>query len=391
MIIYNARIITMEDKDYDNGYIVINGEKITEIGDMADLDGIPSGYSDINAKGLTLYPGFIDAHCHVGIFGNGLGFEADDSNECTEPITPQLRAIDAVNPMDHCFTEASKNGVTSIVVGMGSANPIGGSFIAMKTAGSSRIDKLAFKNPIAIKFAFGENPKGVYKDKGNMPTTRMATAALIREQLIKTQRYIENWEEYNNPKDSDDEPSKPDFDIKCEALVPLLKREIQAHMHCHRADDIMTATRIAKEFNLDYVLIHATESALIADEIAADGSSCVIGPVLTERSKPELVNSSIETAGVLSLKNIPFAICTDHPCVPVQYLALSAGIAIRGGLDKREALKAITINPAKICRIDDRVGSLKAGKDADIAAFKNVFYGVDSIPDFVMINGKIVK
>lgn len=389
MIIYNAKIITMEDNDFDNGYIVVEDGKISEIGDMQNMK-YPLGKDDKNAEGLTLYPGFIDAHCHVGIFGNGLGFEADDSNDITDPIAPQNRAIDAINPMDFCFTEAAQNGVTTIVTGMGSANPIGGSFIAMKTAGSKRIDNLIVKNPISIKFAFGENPKTCYKNHDTAPTTRMATAALMREQLIKTQKYIESWEDYEAHKNDEDEPSKPDFDFKCEALIPLLKREIQAHMHCHRADDIFTAIRIAKEFNLDYVLIHATEGSLIADELAIDKSRCVIGPVFSERSKPELVNHTIETAKDLHKNGVEFAICTDHPCVPIQFLALSCGLAIRGGLDKTEALKAITINPAKICGIDDVVGSLKVGKDADIVAIKNSFYEVDSKPEFVLIKGKLV-
>lgn len=389
MLIYNAEIITMTDTDCKNGYIEILDGKIADVGEMENLKKAPQD-GDIDAKGKTVYPGFIDCHSHIGVWEDGLGFEGDDGNEETDPATPNLRAIDMINPMDRCFDEAAAAGVTCVISGMGSANPIGGAFLAMKTAGSKRIDKRVIKQPAAIKFALGENPKSVYKDKDSAPITRMATAAIIREQLYKARRYLDDMTEYENTLGTDDEVDRPDYDAKCEALIPLLKKEIPAHIHCHRADDIFTAIRLAKEFDIDYVLIHATEGHLIADELKEDGCRAVIGPVLCDRSKPELKNHTIKTAAELYKAGVEFAICTDHPVVPEQYLPLSAALAVRGGLDEKEALKAITINPARIAGIADRVGSIEKGKDADLIIFGGNPLGATCVPDMVFINGKAV-
>ncbi len=388
MIIYNAKIVPVTGKNIKKGFIETENGKIKSIGDIADMPRKPKK-GDIDASGLTAYPAFIDAHCHIGVFANGYGFEGDDGNEETDPATPQLRAIDAVNPMDYCFTEAAKGGIGTVVTGMGSANPIGGTFIAMKTWGSKRIDRRVIKNPVAMKMALGENPKSVYHEKEETPTTRMATAAVIRENLFKTKRYMEEMAEYEKTKGTDDETGRPDYDIKCEALIPVLNREIKVHFHCHRADDIFTAVRLAEEFNLDYVLIHATEGGLIADELDK-GTQCVIGPVFGDRCKPELMNADIANGKKLTDNGMEIAICTDHPENPIQYLPSMAGLAMRGGLTEKQALEAITINPARFCGIEDRVGSLEAGKDADIVLFSGTFYDISKTPEIVIMNGEVI-
>lgn len=389
MLIYDANVYTMSDKGLIlNGYVLVENGKIAKVGKMSELSEIPEG--SIDGKGCNLYPGFIDCHSHMGMYEDGLGFEGADGNEITDPVTPQLRAVDAVNPDDYCFLEAARAGVTSVLTGVGSANPIGGEFMAMKTYGSSRIDKRIIKSPVAIKFALGENPKKCYNDRDETPTTRLATAALIREQLYKAKRYMEDIIRYNASLGTEDEGTLPDYDVKCEALIPLLKGKIKAHFHCHRADDIFTAVRIAEEFDLKYVLIHATEGGIIGNELKEIGCSCVIGPVISDRCKPELRRQTIENAAKLNSAGVPFAICTDHPETPIQYLPLSAGVCIKGGLDKYEALKAITINPAKIAGIDDRVGSIEEGKDADLVLMDREFYDVLAKPILVLGDGKAV-
>lgn len=387
MKLYNAKIYTMNCNDtvYENGYVEITDGKITSVG---EAENITPNSDDIDLKGMCLYPGFIDAHCHVGVWEDGLGFEGSDGNEETDPCTPHLRAVDMINPLDFCFEEAAKAGVTSVASGVGSANPVGGSFLAMKTAGSKQIDKRIIKNPIGIKFALGENPKTVYEGKNQQPNTRMATAAIIREQLFKAKRYLKDTEEAAN--DTSDEISPPDFDMKCEALIPLLNKQIKAHFHCHRADDIFTAIRIAEEFSLDYVLIHATEGAIIADELAQKPIQAVVGPILCDRSKPELKNLTIKTSSVLNENNIKFAICTDHPVTPIQYLGVSAGLAVKGGLPYYQALKAITANAAEILGISQRIGSVEIGKDADLCCFAGNPLEVMSAPSLVMIDGKVI-
>lgn len=388
MIIYNAKIVPVTGENIENGFIETVNGKIKSMGNMTEIPCSPEN-DDIDASGLTAYPAFIDAHCHIGVFANGYGFEGDDGNEETDPATPQLRAIDAVNPMDYCFTEAAKGGIGTVVTGMGSANPIGGTFIAMKTWGSKRIDRRVIKNPVAMKMALGENPKSVYHEKEETPTTRMATAAVIRENLFKARRYMEEMAEYEKTKGTDDETGRPDYDIKCEALIPVLNREIKVHFHCHRADDIFTAVRIAEEFNLDYVLIHATEGGLIADELDK-GTKCVIGPVFGDRCKPELMNADIANGKKLTDNGMEIAICTDHPENPIQYLPSMAGLAMRGGLTEKQALEAITINPARFCGIEDRVGSLEVGKDADIVLFSGTFHDISKTPDIVIMNGEVI-
>lgn len=388
MVITNVKIKTMSVKDYDNGFVRF-GSTITEIGDMSDY--VQNGDEELDGGGKTLYPGFVDAHCHLGMWSDALTFEGDDGNEDTDPSTPHLRAIDSINALDRCFADAVSAGVTCVCTGVGSANPIGGSFTLIKTHGSKRVDKLIVKEPIAIKFALGENPKNTYNDRDEAPVTRMATAAIIREQLSKALRYKEDLEEYERLKGTDDEVSKPDFDAKCEALIPLFNKEhpLKAHFHCHRADDIFTAIRIAKEFKLDYVLIHCTDGGIIADELAEDAPAVVVGPLFGDRGKPELAHHDITTPRILSENGIKFAICTDHPETPIQYLPLTAALAVRGGLSREEALRGITINAAEILGAADRVGSVEIGKGADFTLFSGDPLDLTVTPEMVFVNGNL--
>ncbi len=384
MKIFNCKIYTMNHKDeiFENGWVEIENGKIVNLGEGETN----FTESDFDAEGKFLFPGFIDAHCHLGIIGNALGFESDDCNEHTDPVTPHLRVIDAINPFDFCFKEAREAGITSVISSPGSANPIGGEIYALKTNGRC-IDEMIIKS-VGIKFALGENPKSVYNSKEETPMTRMATVSIIREALFKTKRYLEDLAEYE---EDSEENSPPDFDLKNESLAPLLKREKQAHFHCHRADDIFTAIRIAEEFNLDLVLIHATEAHLIADILKDKNIKTVIGPIICDRSKPELKNLNIKNSAELIKNQIPTAICTDHPETPIQYLSLTAGLAIRGGLDFYSALKSITIDAAKITGISSKVGSIEIGKDADIQLYMENPFNTTSTPAMVMIDGNIIE
>ncbi|NLY42573.1 MAG: amidohydrolase [Clostridiaceae bacterium] len=386
ILIKNGKILTMEDTDYDKGYIVIKDGKIVDIGDMEYFDEERYEISQlIDAEGDYVLPGFIDAHCHVGMWEDSIGFEGDDGNEDTDPVTPHLRAIDAINPYDRSFREAMEAGITTVVTGPGSANVIGGQFAAVKTYGR-RIDDMILKEPVAMKVAFGENPKTVYHQKNQSPVTRMATAAILRENLLKAREYKKKLEEYNkNPKEKD----KPDFDIKMESLLKVLNREIPLKAHVHRADDIFTALRIKKEFSIDITLEHCTEGHLIADYLKEEAVPVMVGPSLSDRSKVELRNLTFKTPGILSREGLSVAIITDHPVTPIQYLPLCAALAVREGMDEYEALKAITINPANNTGIGDRVGSLKVGKDADIAIFNGNPLDFRTRTKYVLINGKI--
>lgn len=380
-IITNARILTMTDAgEIQNGYIVIKDGKISDVGHMpfppcADAE-------IIDAKGAIVTPGFIDAHSHIGMWEDSLNFEGSDGNEETDPITPHLRAIDAVNPMDRAFGEAARAGVTTVITGPGSANPIGGQLLAMKTVGICA-DKMKVCEPVAIKMAFGENPKSVYNDKNQTPMTRMAVAAQIREALFKASEYLEQIEKSENNEDDE----RPDFDIKCEALLPVMKGELPLHAHAHRADDIFTAIRIAKEFNLKLVLVHATEGYLICDELKEMNIPVLAGPILTDRSKPELKNMSESAPAILTEAGVVTALITDHPETPQKHLALCAAVAAKHGMPKEDALRAITCIPAQICGICDRVGSISVGLDADIVIWRGEPLDIDSTPEHIFCNG----
>lgn len=382
MKLKNAVLHTMEGIDYENGWMTVENGVITGLGPMGICPQQP-GEEWLDLDGAHIYPGFIDAHTHLGMWEDGLTFEGDDGNEETDPITPQLRAIDALNPMDRCFREALESGVTTVITGPGSANPIGGQLAAIKTAGHC-IDKMIVKAPVAMKMALGENPKTVYHGKNQTPITRMATAALIREQLRKAERYLDDTERALAEEDFD----PPEYDIKCEALLPLLRREIPAHIHCHRADDIFTAIRIAEEFQLDYVIVHGTEGHLITEELAEKKARVLSGPILCDRSKPELRNLTPACPGKLTEAGIQTALITDHPVIPIQYLPLCAGLAVREGMDPEMALRAITIEPARICGLDDRLGSLAVGKDADFSVFRQNPLTIAAKPEKVFVGGR---
>ncbi|MBP7185177.1 MAG: amidohydrolase [Ruminococcus sp.] len=386
MLIYNAEIYTMDSRGIiPNGYVSIDNGKITAVGEGTP-ESIPEG--SINAEGGTLYPGFIDAHTHLGIIENGLDFEGDDCNESTDPFTPQMRAIDGINPFDRCFEEARKRGITAVASSPGSANPCGGEICAIKTAGR-RIDDMLI-SVCGIKFALGENPKNVYNDRAETPITRMAVTALIREGLYKARRYSHDMDSYYQDSENYD---PPEYDIKCEALLPLMERKIKAFFHCHRADDICTAMRIAKEFNLDPVIIHGTEGWKIADIIAEEKVPVICGPLICDRCKPEMKGLELKNASVLIENGVKTAICTDHTVIPIQYLPLSAQAAVKGGLSFDDALRAITCEAAEILGIDDVTGTLTAGKDADIQLYRKGGNPLDlmSEPVMVLINGKTVE
>ncbi len=383
MLLIHANIHTMTGTNIEDGCVRVKNGVISEI--SSDLLKANPDEEVIDAGGDSLYPGFIDAHTHLGMWEDGLTFEGDDGNEDTDPITPQLRAIDAVNPLDPCFREALAAGVTTVVTGPGSANPIGGQLAAMKTYGRC-IDDMLIKAPVAMKIALGENPKSVYHGKNQAPVTRMGTAALIREQLFKAQHYLDEAERAKSDEDFD----APEFDIKCEALIPVLKGEVEVHFHAHRADDIFTAIRIAKEFHLNYVIVHGTEGHLIAENLKKENVRVLSGPFLCDRSKPELKNLTPACPGILAKNGIHTAIITDHPVIPLQYLPTCAGLAVREGMNPEDALRAITICPAQICGIDSRVGSIEVGKDADLLLFSDDPLSMTAKPKMVFAAGKRV-
>lgn len=359
MLIKNAKIYTMAKEIYEKGCILIENGKITKIGE--DIKA-PLGEEIIDVKGAFLMPGIIDAHCHIGAQESNMGFEGSDINEMTDPITPELRALDAINPRDEAFKKAICGGITSVMTGPGSANVIGGTFVAIKTFGIS-IDDMVIKEPVAMKIAFGENPKRVYNSKHKMPTTRMATAALLRKTLFDAKNYKLKKENAIEK----DEFFETNF--KMEALLPVIDKKIPLKAHAHRADDILTAIRIAKEFDVLLTLDHCTEGHVISEYIKESGYPAIVGPTMSFNSKIELSNKSFSTPKVLVDSGVKVAIMTDHPVIEQQYLPLCAGLATKEGLSVEDALKAITINAAEIIGIDNRVGSLEIGKDADIAIF----------------------
>ena len=362
LVIKNARLLTMTENGSFVGDIRIDGGKIAEIAQNIDT----TGCDVFDAEGMYAMPGIIDAHSHIGMWEDGMGREGSDGNEATNPVTPEMRSIDGINPFDRCFKEAVACGVTTAVTGPGSANVVGGTFVAMKLYGRS-MDEMILKFPVAMKAAFGENPKRVYGDKAT-PATRMAIAAILRKALAGALDYAKKIE------NAKDDPSKmPERDLGKEALLPVMRRELPLRIQCHRADDILTAIRIAKEFNVRFTLDHCTEGYLIPDllkeTIEETGAGIIIGPLLTDRSKIELRNVSFSAPKALYDAGIDFAMMTDHPVIPEQYLPVCAALAVREGLPEDAALRSITINAARITGIDDRVGSLEVGKDADIAVF----------------------
>lgn len=377
ILIRNARVLTMEDdKVIQGGEILMDGGKIVDVGSALSAPGAQV----VDARGMYALPGVVDAHCHIGMFEDGMGFEGDDGNEATDPLTPQLRALDAINPMDRCFSEALSCGVTCAATGPGSANVIGGQFLAMKTNGHD-LEQMVIQEPLAMKAAFGENPKRVYSGKHQAPETRMATAAILRNALMEAREYLKKKEQGGD--------KTPDFDLKKEMLSKVLTRELLLKCHAHRADDILTAIRIAKEFNLRISLEHCTEGYLIADALKRANVPCILGPLLSDRSKIELRNMSFKAPGILHKAGVRFALMTDHPVIPMQYLMVEAGICAREGLDEMEALRAVTLNAAWAIGLDGRLGSLKPGKDADVALYDGHPMDTRTRVKQVYVNGQL--
>ena len=379
LLIKNGYIKPMVGADLENGCVLIDDNgKIAAV--AAQIDA-PEGCTVIDADGRLVTPGCVDAHCHIGLDNEGMGWEGHDYNEITDPITPQMRAIDSINPMDEAFGLALQGGVTSACTGPGSANVVGGTFVAIKLSGK-RVDKMIIKNPLAMKCAFGENPKRCYgQGAKKSPMTRMGTASLLRELLFKSKRYLEDKEAGKNP----------GFDMKLEAMIPVMKGEIPLKAHAHRADDILTSIRIAKEFGVKITLDHCTDGALIADELAEEGNSAFVGPSLGSKTKIELCNKSFTTPAVLHEAGVPISIITDAPVIPLQYLPMCAGLAINSGLDYEEGWRAITINPAVQTGIGDRVGSLEPGKDADVVIWTGDPMKVLGAQSYTtIVDGKVV-
>ena len=353
LLIKNGYVKPMVGEDIPAGEILIDDNgKIAAVG-----KDLPSENATvIDAKGKLVTPGCVEAHCHIGVHNTAMRWEGADYNERSDPLTPHMRAIDGINPIDEAFTLALRHGVTSACTGPGSANVVGGSFAAIKLSGK-RIDDMIIKHPLAMKCAFGENPKGCYGQSGNKaPVTRMATAAMLRDLLFKTKQYA-------SAKDAGKEPN---FDIKLESMLPVIRKEIPLKAHAHRADDIFTAIRIAKEFDVKLTLDHCTDGALIAEDLAKEGYPAFVGPSLGGKSKVELINKAFSTPADLANAGVDISIITDAPVIPLQHLPMCAGLACNAGLGYEAAWRAITINPARALEIADRVGSLEVGKDADI-------------------------
>lgn len=380
ILIKGRKVLTMAGPTYQPGCVLIKGRKIVKvaekIAESENEDGIV-----INAEWVM--PGLIDAHSHLGIYEEKKGQIGDNSNETTEPITPCLKAIDAVNPMDSGFHNAIKTGITSVMVGPGSSNVVGGQFVFIKTNGRC-IDDMVVLEPAAMKVAFGENPKTNYGNNNQMPSTRMSIGAMLREALFEAKQYAGNKKAALEKGES----FREDFEKEC--WLPVFERKIPLKAHVHRADDIQTAIRIAKLFDVDLTLDHCTEGHLIADEIRRSGFPAIVGPSLASRNKIEVQYLDFKTAGILHKAGVKVAITTDHPVSVIQALPLCAGIAAKEGLGVGEALKAISVNPAEICRVSSRVGSIEAGKDADIAVYDGNPMEIFTNCLYTIIDGQIV-
>ncbi len=381
LLIKNAKIYTMAGEIIENGCILVENGKIKEVGAdcVAPLDA-----QVIDAAGMNVFPGFIDAHCHIGMWEEGIGFEGADGNEMTDPITPHMRAIDALNPRDEAFENAIKGGVTTAATGPGSANVIGGVFSVVKLHGE-RIDDMIVKETLAMKCAFGENPKRVYNDKKMMPSTRMGTAAKLRETLAKTVEYRDK-----QLAAAGDASKMPTYDMKLEAMLPVINKEIPLKAHAHRADDIFTSIRIAKEFDVLLTLEHCTEGHLIADQLAKEGYPAIVGPSFGNKSKFELNQKTFDTPGILHKAGVKIAIMTDSPVIPLEYLPMCAALAHKAGLDEMEALKCISINAAEILGVDERLGSIEVGKDADLVIWNGHPFDLQALVAYTLVDGNVV-
>ena len=394
--IANGKVLTITRGTLEPGTVLVEAGRIVAVGQEVT---VPEDAEVYDAAGKVVMPGLIDAHCHVGIFPEGLGWEHSDGNEMTDPITPHLRALDAVHPQDPAFAELVAAGVTTVLTLPGSGNLIGGQGVCIKTAPKPSIDQMVLLEPAGMKMALGENPKRVYKDQKKTPSTRMGNAAVLRDALVQAQNYLDKWDRYETElsayeakreagDDKAEEPKRPERDLKLEALGKVLRREMKTRMHAHRADDMLTAVRIAEEFGLDLTLEHATEGYKIADILAAKSIPVTAGPILFSRSKPELKDMMPKNPGLMSKAGVQVAIQTDEMSA-VKYLAINAALAVREGMPEEDALKAITINAAKVIGVEDRVGSLEVGKDADIVVFDGHPLDYRTVVDLVLVDGQV--
>ncbi|MCI9136429.1 MAG: amidohydrolase [Lachnospiraceae bacterium] len=361
--------------------ILVEKGKITRI-DTSISEKSVKGARVLDAAGLRVYPGFVEAHCHLGLDGYAIGFEGADYNEMTDALTPQLSAVDGINPQDESVRLAREGGVTCVAAGPGSSNVLGGTFTVYKTAGK-RIDDMVIKEKAAMKCAFGENPKRCYKDKEIY--SRMTTASKLRVMLEKTKEYLAKKEAAG-----EDISKKPAYDAKLEALIPVIQGEMPLKAHAHQANDIYTAIRIAKEFQLGLTIDHCTDGSLIAEDLAKEGYPVAVGPTFGHATKFELKNKNFHTPGDLARAGCQVSIITDSPIIPQQYLALCAGLAVKSGMDDFDALKAITIHAAKHIGVETRVGSLEVGKDGDFVIAQGNPMVSDTKIQYVLIDGEIV-
>ena len=387
LLIKNANLISMEDINYEIVDILIKDGKIIGIGtyDQADYPE----YKVIDAYGRYVTPGLVDPHCHVGMIESTIGWAGSDANEMSNPITPELRAIDGIKPHDECFKEALESGVTTVCTGPGSANVIGGTFCALKTKGNT-VDEMILVEELCMKMALGENPKRVYGNSKTSPSTRMASAALMREWLIKAKKYHEKKEQYKKDLLEGKEAKEVEFNMKLEALSKVFDG-LLVKIHAHQADDIATAMRIAKEFGLNMTVDHATEGYLIADVLKQNNQSVILGPTLGNKSKYELKAKSFDSGKVLHEAGVEFAIMTDHPVVEQKHTLVQLALFVKAGLPELAALKAVTINAAKLCGIDNRVGSIKVGKDADVVIWSGHPLDIMTEASIVILNGCVEK
>lgn len=381
LAIKNGTIYTIENGVVEGGTVLIDGNKIVAVGQNVQ---IPAGAEVIDATGKYVTPGIIDAHAHVSIWEEGLGWEGIDVNETTNPVTASVRAIDGINPEDIGLRDAYRNGVTTIWSAPGSANVIGGEGVTMRTYGKT-MDEMIMLSPSGIKAATGENPKGAYGGRNLMPKTRMGIAAILRETLVKAQNY-----QLKIEKAKGDLDKLPARDLGLENMVKVLTRELPLRTHCHRADDMMTVIRVAKEFNIRVTIEHATEGHKIAHELASNDVAIIVGPSLTARSKVEVRDRTLATPGICAEAGVKVALMTDHPIIPVGYLPICAGLAVKNGMDEDEAMRAITLTPAEICGVGARVGSLVVGKEADVVVWDGHPFEYATHVEYTVINGSIV-
>ncbi len=394
--IVDGKVMTITQGTLEKGTVLVEGGRIVAVGEEVE---IPEDAQIYDATGKVVMPGLIDAHCHVGIFPDGIGWEYSDGNEMTDPITPHLRALDAVHPGDPAFKDLVAAGVTTVLTGPGSANLIGGQWVCLKTPPKASVEQMVLLEPAGMKMALGENPKRVYGEKKRLPSTRMGNAAALRAALVDAQNYLEKWRRYEadlaqyeaktEAGDAEAEsPKLPERDLKLDALGRVLRREMRARVHAHRADDMLTAIRIAEEFKLDLTLEHATEGYKIADILAAKGIPVTAGPILFSRVKYELKDMTPKNPGALTKAGVKVAIRTDETSA-TKYLAINAALAVREGMPEAAALRAITINAAEIIGVADRVGSLEVGKDADIVVFDGHPFDYRTVPELVLVDGLV--